>query len=64
MSLGTGTVKVSGEGPELIQARQEGLHGNPASGNYPQKQQLTGTVTLKLVQWKYLPNPILTSEIK
>ena len=35
MSLGTGALKVSGEGPEVIQAPQEGLHGNPASGNHP-----------------------------
>ena len=32
MSLGTGALKVSGEGPEVIQAPQGGLHGNPASG--------------------------------
>ena len=35
MSLGTGALKVSGEGPEVIQAPQGGLHGNPASGNHP-----------------------------
>ena len=35
MSLGTGALKVSGEGPKVIQAPQEGLHGNPASGNHP-----------------------------
>ena len=29
MSLGTGALKVSGEGPEVIQALQGGLHGNP-----------------------------------
>ena len=36
----------------------------PGKREPPQQQPLTGTVTLKLVQWKYLPNPILTSEIK
>ena len=35
MSLGTCALKVSGEGPEVIQAPQGGLHGNPASGNHP-----------------------------
>ena len=35
MSLGTGALKVIGEGPEVIQAPQGGLHGNPASGNHP-----------------------------
>ena len=35
MSLGTGALKVSGEGPEVIQAPQGGLHGNLASGNHP-----------------------------
>ena len=35
MNLGTGALKVSGEGPEVIQAPQGGLHGNPASGNHP-----------------------------
>ena len=29
MSLGTGALKVSGEGPEVIQAPRGGLHGNP-----------------------------------
>ena len=33
MSLGTGALKVSGEGPEVIQVPQGGLHGNLASGN-------------------------------
>ena len=36
----------------------------PGKREPPQQQPLTGTVTLKLVQWKYLPNPILTSAIK
>ena len=35
MSLGTSALKVSGEGPEVIQAPQEGLHGNLASRNHP-----------------------------
>ena len=35
MSLGTGALKVSGKGPEVIQALQGGLHGNLASGNHP-----------------------------
>ena len=35
MSLGSGALKVSGEGPEVIQAPRGGLHGNPASGNHP-----------------------------
>ena len=35
MSLETGALKVSAEGPEVIQAPQGGLHGNPASGNLP-----------------------------
>ena len=35
MSLGTGALKVGGEGPEVNQAPQGGLHGNPASGNHP-----------------------------
>ena len=34
MSLGTGALKVSWEGPEVIQALQGGLHGNPESGNH------------------------------
>ena len=35
MNLGTGALKVSGEGPKVIQAPQGGFHGNPASGNHP-----------------------------
>ena len=35
MSLGTDALKVSWEGPEVIQALQGGLHGNPASRNHP-----------------------------
>ena len=35
MSLGAGALNVSVEGPEVIQAPQGGLHGNPASGNHP-----------------------------
>ena len=35
MSMGTGALKVSGEGPKVIQALQGGLHGNPAGGNHP-----------------------------
>ena len=40
MSLGTGALKVSGEGPEVIEALQGGLHGNPASGNRPSSPRL------------------------
>ena len=35
MSLGTGALKVSGEGAWGIQAPQGGFHGSPASGNHP-----------------------------
>ena len=35
MSLETDALKFSAEGPEVIQAPQGGLHGNPASGNLP-----------------------------
>ena len=35
MSLGTGALKVSGEGAWGIQAPQGGFHGNPESGNHP-----------------------------
>ena len=35
MSLGTGSLKVSGEGPEVIQAPQGGLHGNRQAGTTP-----------------------------
>ena len=61
MSLGTGTYKVD-RGPDAIETQQGGtcIHGNPASGNYPYKRPPTVTVTMKGIQWKYLPNPILT----
>ena len=63
MSVGTSALKVSGEGPEVIQAPQESLW-QPGKWEPPQQQPRTGAITLKLVQWKYLPNPILTSEVK
>ena len=40
MSLGTGTLKVSGEGPEVIQAPQGCLNGNPEIRNHPSSQRL------------------------
>ena len=60
MSLGTGALKDSGI-PDTIHTQQGGIHGNPGSGNHPCKQPLTGTVTLKGLQWgekkltEYLP---------
>ena len=40
MSLGTGTLKVGGEGPKVIHAPQGGLHDNPASWNHPSSLRL------------------------
>ena len=49
------------QGACALQAQQGGIHGNPASGNYPCTPLPPATVTLKRVQRKkYLPYPILT----
>ena len=40
-----------------------GIHGNPGGGNHPLEQLQTGTVTLNMVQWRYLPMRILTQEM-
>ena len=60
MSLGTGPKK--GWLGALCKhgAQQGGFHGDPVSGNQPFKQPPTSTVTLKELQWKYLPNTVLT----
>ena len=40
--------------------RRGGIHGNPGSGNHPQRQPLTGTVTLKeSVETTYLTHTYL-----
>ena len=48
--MSSGALKVAREG-EKIQAKQGGIHGNPVSRNHPRVQSLSGTVTLKGVQW-------------
>ena len=54
MSLETGTLKVSGEGPEEYKHCREASMAIWQAGT-TQAALLTGTATLKLVQWKYLP---------
>ena len=38
------------------EAKQRGFHGDPVSMNKPYQRPPTSTVTLKELQWKYLPN--------
>jgi len=45
-----------GGGPCKYEAQQGGFHGNPVSRNQPCLRPPTGTLTLKKLQWKYLPN--------
>lgn len=45
MSFGTGAVKVD-RGLAWLQAKQEGIYSNPASGNHPCMLPPVGTVTL------------------
>ena len=59
MSLGDGAQKFGG-GLTLSKAKQGGIHGNPARGNHPCDQPLTGTVTLTASVETYLPDPLLT----
>ena len=61
-ALGSG-VRV-GRGPDIIQAQQGDIHGNPASGNHLYMQLPTGTVTLMKFSGKYLPNLILAKTNK
>ena len=42
------------------EAQQGGFHGDPVSRNQSCQWPPTGTVTLKELQWKYLPNAVLT----
>ena len=42
------------------EAQQGGFHGDSVSGNQPCQRPPTSTVTLKELQWKYLPNTVLT----
>ena len=60
MSLGTGAKKGWSGTRCKYDAQQGGFHGDPVSGNQPCLQPPTGTVTLKQLQWKYLPNTVLT----
>ena len=47
----------------MIQGKQEGIHGSPASRNHPCMQPHQGTVTLN--KWKkYLPNLNLPKSTK
>ena len=46
------------------QAKEEGIHGNPASGNHPCMQPPTDTVTLKEFSGKYSPDLMLTNAKK
>ena len=57
MTLGTGALKVSGEGIEVIQAQQGGL--NPRQTHHYNRH----CYTEKLIQWKYLPNLILNEKM-
>ena len=41
--------------PCKYEAQQGGLLGDPVSGNQPYQQPPTSTVTLKELQWKFLP---------
>ena len=52
MTLGTGALKVSGEGPEEYKHRREASMATRQAGT-TRAARLAGTVTLKLVQWKY-----------
>ena len=61
MSLGTGALKVGG-GPEHFMPRQEGIHGNPVSGNHPCKELPTGTVTLNQISGKIFTWPLILTE--
>ena len=60
MSLGTGALKVSWEGPEEYKHCREVSMATQQAGT-TLAAPLTGSVVLKQVQWKYLPDPILTS---
>ena len=42
------------------EAQQGGFHGDPVRGNQPYQWSPTSTVTLTKLQWKYLPNTVLT----
>ena len=48
--------------PPKYEAQQGGFHGKPVSGNQPCLRPPTSTVTLKKLQWKYLPNTIYLPE--
>ena len=60
MSLGTSALKVSKEGPEEYKHHREASMAIWQAGT-TQAALLTGTITLKLVEWKNLLNPILSS---
>ena len=49
-----------GGGPAQIPGTAGRFNGNPVSGNQPCKRPPTGTVTLKELQWRNLPDPIPT----
>ena len=52
MTLGTGALKVSGEGPEEYKHGREASMATRQAGT-TRAARLAGTVALKLVQWKY-----------
>ena len=60
MSLGTGARKGWWWAPRKYEAQQGGFHGDPVSGDQPCLRPPTSTDTLKELQWKYLPNTVLT----
>ena len=61
MSLETGVKKAWWGAPRAkSEAQQGGFHGDPVSMNQRRQRPPTGTITLKELQWKYLPNTALT----
>ncbi|PFX11674.1 RNA-directed DNA polymerase from mobile element jockey [Stylophora pistillata] len=59
-----GAIKVSGEGAWGIPGTTGRSPWQPSKWEPPQQQLLTGTITLKLVQWRFLPYPLLTSAVQ
>ena len=49
-----------GGGPAQIPGKAARFYGHPVSVNQPCKRPPTGTVTLKELQWRNLPDPIPT----
>ena len=50
-------------GPVKIHCTAGRFHGNPVSRNQPRSWPSTNTVTLKELEWRYLPNlkPMLSN---